>query len=234
MSACIGHNGGPELDGFSVAAVSSSRRWVAISTDQRFHPLVGCGQPVKPADSSRGAWSRYEAWQDLICEAAWRRKQVSNKGEIIWLERGELMGARSWLAKRWNWSEKQVRTFLERLEAESMMVLKPVQREGQQNGRKQNLANVITICNYEFYQTKRDLSFHLEGQQNGQRGASEGPAKGQRRARYNTRIQGYHGTREGGREIRDACGAADRSRSGLREWRSHPRSRFHVALCFDR
>ncbi|HZV21584.1 MAG TPA: hypothetical protein VE986_08575, partial [Hyphomicrobiales bacterium] len=65
-------------------------------------------------------------------------------------------------------------------------------------------------------QTKRDLSFHLEGQQNGQRGASEGPARGQRRASEGPDIiQEYKGTmvQERGGE-RFATPAAPRTAHG--------------------
>jgi hypothetical protein len=161
-----------------------SRRWIAISTDMRYHPLVGCGQAVKPDNPSRGAWSRYEAWQDLICEAAWKQRQVLNKGRMIWLERGQLMAARSWLARRWNWSEKQVRGFLLKLENEAMVELQNDQQEGQQ---KHNTINVVSICNYDIYQTAREIKKLLEGQQKGQLAASEGPAPGQQRARTITR-----------------------------------------------
>lgn len=185
FSTKIGHNSGT--------------RWIALSVETRNHPIVGCGQPVKPADVSRGAWSRFEAWVDLICEASWRRRQVVNKGRTILLERGELMGARTWLAQRWNWSEKTVRVFLEKLE-HAFMVSEVQPKPGQQNGpqrghapgrpegqRRHNFVKVISICNYDIYQTANELHQLMEGQQNvapqappvvqpqGQQRASEGP-----------------------------------------------------------
>ena len=171
VAPTIGHNGGPAMGaGYDFEPVS--RRWIAVATDMRFHHLVGCGQSVPPADPSRGAWSRYEAWQDLICEAAWKQRSIINKGKTILLDRGQLMAARSWLAQRWNWTEKTVRTWISKLENETMIEIERGQQEGQQ---KQNLSNVVTICNYDIYQTARELQNLLKGQ----RGASEGPAKGQ-------------------------------------------------------
>lgn len=145
--------------------------WIAISREMRDHPIVGMGQPVAPADPKRGSYSRYEAWQDLLMEAKWKPFQAKNKGKVVTLERGQLMASRTWLAARWNWSEKTVRTFLDKLEGEFM-----VRREkGQQKG---NSVNVVSICNYDIYQTIGELMELTEGQ----RRATEGPAKGQQRA----------------------------------------------------
>ena len=167
ISSMMGHNKGPDLSpGYDVEP--ASRRWIAVATDMRFHHLVGCGQPVPPADPTRGSWSRNEAWQDLICEAAWKQRSIVNKGKTVLLDRGQLMAARSWLAQRWNWTEKTVRTWISKLENETMIMIERGQQTGQQ---KQNLSNVITICNYDIYQTAKELQNLLKGQQR----ATEGP-----------------------------------------------------------
>ena len=177
VASMIGHNGGPAFSGYD--DTPSVSRWIAISTDMRFHHLVGCGQPVKPADPSRGAWSRYEAWQDLICEAAWKNRQVLNKGRTILLERGQLLAARNWLAMRWNWTEKQVRGWLLKLEEASMVDMKSGKQEGQQ---KQNTVTVLSVCNYDIYQTARELQKLMKGQQKDKQRSTEGPAEGQQAA----------------------------------------------------
>lgn len=148
-----------------------SGNWIAVSRDMRKHPIVGMGQPVPAADPKRGSYSRYEAWQDLLMEAKYLPFKTSNKGKIVLLERGQLMASRAWLAERWNWSEKTVRLFLDRLEKDFML-----RRErGQQKG---NTVNIVTICNYDIYQTVSELMALTEGQP----GASEGPPKGQQGA----------------------------------------------------
>lgn len=154
--------------------------WIAVSRDMRDHPIVGMGQNVPPADPSRGSYSRYEAWQDLIMEAKFRSLDVANKGKIVRLERGQLMAARAWLAARWNWSEKTVRGFISRLESEFMVRSETGHRQGQPKGQQnRNMINVITICNYDIYQTIHELMEMEKGQQKGQdQGqprASEGP-----------------------------------------------------------
>ena len=182
---------------------NSGLRWISLSVDARFHPLIGCGRSVRPADETKDAWSRFEAWIDLICEASWKQREVVNKGKTILLERGELMAARGWLAARWNWTEKQVRCFIERLETEFMVRTeeKADQQEGQQDvlnlvrqkgQQKRNLTKVLSICNYDLYQTARELNALLkgqrkdqeEGQQKGQRGASEEQKKGQQMGHF--------------------------------------------------
>jgi hypothetical protein len=107
------------------------------------------GQPVTPADPSKGSYSRYEAWQDLLMEAQWKPFEVLNKGKSVTLRRGQLMAARNWLASRWNWSEKTVRVFLSRLEEEFMVRTEQTAR-GHYN-------NILSICNYDIYQTVYEL-----------------------------------------------------------------------------
>lgn len=155
---------------------SASGNWIAVSRDMRDHPIVGMGNPVKPEDPKRGSFSKYEAWQDLLMEAKWKPFEASNRGKVVQLKRGQLLAARSWLAKRWNWSEKTVRTFISKLESDFMVRSETGQTKGQKEGR---FANVITICNYDIYQTISELDGLTKGQMNGQSGASCGPDRGQ-------------------------------------------------------
>jgi hypothetical protein len=107
-------------------------------------------------------YSAFEAWLWLISNAAWRPMQVLVRNgratELINLERGQLSYSRSFLCRAWRWSsDKTVRTFLRNLRRERMV--------GLQTGQ---LQTVITISNYDIYQSGGDLL---------------GPAKGQQRAR---------------------------------------------------
>jgi hypothetical protein len=165
MHGAPGHNSG-----------ATSGNWIAVSRDMRDHPIVGMGQPVKPDDPCRGSFSRYEAWQDLLMEAKWKPFEVSNKGKVVTLKRGQLMAARAWLARRWNWSEKTVRIFLAKLEDEFMVRSESGQSKGQRSG---HYANVVTICNYDIYQTVAELDDLTKGQSEGQSTASQGPVEGQ-------------------------------------------------------
>lgn len=142
----IGHNGGPSMDDDK-----ASSGWVKIYRDIREHPVVGFGQPVKPNDPSRGAYSRGEAFQDLLMEAQYRPGTARINGQAVSLEIGQLVAARSYLAIRWNWSEQTVRTFLAHLVKAGIIVINQlsVQRPGTS---KKTAANAITLCNYEKYQ----------------------------------------------------------------------------------
>lgn len=106
----------------------------------------------------------FRAWLWLVSEAAWqlRRVAVTNgrTTEIIELERGQLSHSRSYMATTWGWSEKRVRTFLRCLEKGGMIDV--------QAGR---LQTVITICNYDNYQSAPDN----EGRRTGQQRAGKGP-----------------------------------------------------------
>lgn len=140
----IGHNG----------TVESAGNWIAVSRDIRDHPIVGFGQPVKPADPKRGSYSRTEAWLDLIMEARWQPGQINNKGKVVQLCRGQLMAARAWLASRWNWTENAVRWFLDKLEKEVM-----IRRNHHHSNPKErrHYANVLTIEKYDIFQTAAEL-----------------------------------------------------------------------------
>jgi hypothetical protein len=149
--------------------------WIALARSSRFHPIVGCGQPVKPADAARGSYSRFEAWVDLLMLACHKTSVWMNKGHKVELQAGELPGAYSFLASRWNWTVKTVRGFLEKLIKEGMTG-KPRsdQDESKQGKQKSNQVQIISICNYSTYQVAREIAKIQEGQAEGKRGASEG------------------------------------------------------------
>jgi predicted transcriptional regulator len=129
----IGHN------------LPSTSGWVAFSRKLRNHSLVGMGQQVKPLDpKSRFTASRMEAWIDLIWMAAYQETEEIIKGCRVLLSRGDLIASRSFLSKRWNWSQMTVRTFLSNLEKEGMITKA---RTG-----KGEHPNLLNVCNYDHYQ----------------------------------------------------------------------------------
>lgn len=162
----IGDNGGPPI---------RDAGWYATHRDMLNHPIVGAANPVRPNDPSRGAFSRFEAWHWLIANAAYAERRWLNRGEMQTLERGQVVAGRAYLAHQWNWSEKQVRLFLDRLINELMITVVISEKRGQQRA---NTANIITLCNYMRYQLGEDELQVAEGPAKGQQRASEGPAKG--------------------------------------------------------
>lgn len=182
MSAA-GHNRPPVLgDG-----------WIARHRSVRHHWLVGHGIQVKPADPTRKRCSTQgEAWEDLLMECRYEDGTVSNGGVKMELRRGELIGAVSWLAHRWNWTPKTVRRYLDQLENDEMITLRnPASEKGNQIGRQ---ANVITVCNYDVYQGGGQSSGHPEGQPQGNQGATTGRPEG-------NNIKNNKGTKEQGNNL---------------------------------
>lgn len=133
--------------------------WIRTCVDVFDHPIL---------DS--GPYDRRSAWLWLIAKAARIDRRINHKGKAIELKRGQMLAGRAFLAESWNWSEKQVRLFLELLAAENMI------EKGQSNG---HYANVITICNYDVYQSAPKKQQPVEGPEQGQSRASVGPEQGQ-------------------------------------------------------
>jgi hypothetical protein len=134
---------------------NSKARWVRVSVELLNHTAL-----------DHGPFDRRSAWLWLITNAAVRDKMVNHKGQPFALKRGQVLAGRAYLATAWNWSEKQVRVFLELLASENMV------EKGQSNG---HFANVLTISNYAKYQ---DVAAGKD-QRKGQSAASAGPEQGQ-------------------------------------------------------
>lgn len=161
-------------------------RWISVCVDMLDHPVVGVrkGEP----------FSRAEAWIWLIANAAVDVKQTKHKKEIILLERGQLLGGRDYLAKTWRWSEKKVRCFLNALAASGAISLGQERGQGQgppsgatvRGQGKGQLANLVTICNYDVYQHKKIAKGQGRGQQKGQQtGQGQGPQPYKKTRIYN-------------------------------------------------
>lgn len=143
-------------------------RFIAVSVAMRWHAVVGHDvPPPPPADKSRHALAPMLAFQDLIAEAAWRRRDVRDKDRVLILERSQFRAGRAYWGKRWNWTEKSVRTFFKKLVTAGIIEI-----SGQSEG---HYANVATLCNYDKYQSPTEVA----GQWLGQSRASDGPVTGQ-------------------------------------------------------
>lgn len=156
--------------------------WVKTYRSVRDNPIVGFLD--EDGAARNGAICETMAWIDLTMEAAWKDKIVNNKGRVVLIERGQLIGARDWLAKRWGWTVKKVRYFMEKLVRHGMVQVAqprpatagtPAEMGPAKRPAKGNAINVVTICNYNIYQAASEIADLMDGQQKGQRGASEGP-----------------------------------------------------------
>ena len=118
------------------------------------HDFVGFG--------SEGRYSHSEAWIDLIQMASFKPRAVTVRNKAYTLDRGQLVASERFLAQRWNWTRKKLRVFMQKLGAKEMV------KKGPSQGP--NIC-VITICNYEKFQT-----------QPAQQGPSKGPTTREKRA----------------------------------------------------
>lgn len=132
-------------------------------------------------------FSRAEAWIDLLQLARFEAnstKEIIN-GRVIEYKRGERPLSLRLLADRWKWSKNRVDKFLDLLVSERMITKRTTQGtavrtdNGTAYGTKQT---IITICNYESYNTVSKK----EGQPSGQgKGYPPGQVEGQSRDKYN-------------------------------------------------
>ena len=138
-------------------------------------------------------FSRAEAWIDLLQLARFEAnstKEIIN-GRVIEYKRGERPLSLRLLADRWKWSKNRVDKFLDLLVSERMITKRTTQGtavrtdSGTACGTKQT---IITICNYESYNTVSKK----EGQPSGQgKGHPPGQVEGQSRDKYNKNKKEY-------------------------------------------
>ena len=83
-------------------------------------------------------------WTSLLLMAAHEDKKTLVGNQLIELKRGQLIASNSFLAERWNTSERTVLRFLDLLESDSML-----------HRCTHRKVTIITICNYDSYQEKR-------------------------------------------------------------------------------
>jgi hypothetical protein len=121
-------------------------------------------------------FTRREAWQWLIAQAAYKprtvRVRVGRKVSSVHLDRGQVSHSRAFMSDAWGWTDKTVRTFLDRLELDGRIE----RSEGQQTGQHQT---IITICKYDEYQFGATDVTDAKGQQRASKVEKRGQEKGQ-------------------------------------------------------
>lgn len=84
-------------------------------------------------------------WLDLLLMAAWKEHKELVGRQLVSLEKGQLIASLAYLCKRWKRSRPMVESFISNLEQDGM-ITKAVC----------NNVSIITIANYECYQTTND------------------------------------------------------------------------------
>jgi hypothetical protein len=87
-------------------------------------------------------FTKAQAWIDLIGNANHDKGIFQVRGNIVAVERGQIGWSEVTMAKRWMWSREKVRRFLRMLEMRQQI-----------RQQKSNLTTLITIINYNEYQT---------------------------------------------------------------------------------
>ena len=104
----------------------------------------------------RRAFSRLEAWEWLISQAAWKPAGKRRRHSVTHLERGQLAATERELADAWSWPKSNVRRFLSKMVREGLLHLRK-SKGGPKTGPETGPTNsypitVITICKYEQFQ----------------------------------------------------------------------------------
>lgn len=86
-------------------------------------------------------YSKRDAWEWLISNAAWKKTVTNIKGRPVNLKRGQLSFSIRFLAEKWDWGPKKVRVFLKGLSLRHMI-----------STEKGTGQLIISICNYNQYQ----------------------------------------------------------------------------------
>ena len=102
-------------------------------------------------------------WCWCLLKASRKDHKQMVGGQMIELKPGQFVFGRKKASQELNVSEKKIRTFLKKLEKLQNVAIK-----------RTNKFSIISINNWDVYQSHKDE----EGQQKGQQGASKGPARG--------------------------------------------------------
>ena len=116
-------------------------------------------------------------WDYLLLQAAFEPHQVRLNGHMMTLQRGQVAVSVRALGERGGISYKRTRTIVDNFRAQGMIKI------GAARGKAFSL---ITICNYELYQSDEEV----EGAASGAAEAQEGRSKGAARAKEIRREEG--------------------------------------------
>ena len=105
--------------------------WISLHRKVLDHPFY----------KEKRTFSKFEAWVDLLLLAGHKDSKFVLGNELVEVKKGSFVTSELKLMERWGWGKAKLRSFLEMLENDSMIVKK--------SDRKKT---TITICNYCVYQ----------------------------------------------------------------------------------
>lgn len=89
-------------------------------------------------------FTKAQAWIDIFLHANHEDGSFQIRGNIVQIKRGQLGWSELTMAKRWTWSRDKVRRFLKYLETRQQI-----------EQQKSPLTTLITVINYEQYQSEK-------------------------------------------------------------------------------
>ena len=122
---------------------NSSKGWVRLYRQIEENPLYF----LEP-------FTKAQAWIDLFLNANHSDGKIGIRGNIIPIKRGQIGWSELTMADRWTWSRNKVRRFLKYLETEQQIIQ-----------QKTAITSVITITNYERFQSDDTTDDTTERQQ---------------------------------------------------------------------
>lgn len=102
-------------------------------------------------------FTKWQAWQDLVLLANHTNRLVSFRGIMVKVNRGQVAAGEEWLSERWKWSRGKLRRFLLFLETEQQIVQ-----------QKTKVIGIVTILNYQLYQSDGTTDSTTDEQQTAQ------------------------------------------------------------------
>lgn len=112
-------------------------------------------------------FTRYQAWEWLIHEASFEPHKMKHprKNIMITVYRGQVVTTYKFLREKWQWSNDKIKSFLEILASEGMILLNlnkktpdalPAENSSETLSETGRSFTIITICNYERYQGEQN------------------------------------------------------------------------------
>ena len=109
-----------------------NKGWIKKHRKIRDHWLF---EPIRPR-------TRLEAWEDLIMDAAFEDRELFVNDKNISIKIGQVYSSIRFLGNRWKWSVGKVQRFLKALQGCDMIHVET-----------DTGMNLVTICNYDTYQS---------------------------------------------------------------------------------
>lgn len=129
--------------------------WIKLHRATLDHPLLR-------KHDARGLWA------ELLLRASVMPTRVQLRGCPVALERGQVACVLTDLAERGGMTRKRMRLIMDSWVADGMLKL------GQAKGRA---FSIVTICNFDVWQSQADIEGPSSGPEKGQGGAKEGPTE---------------------------------------------------------